>query len=102
MLSDYVTGKHSRAYAGAPGILSDENEVEILIICQVLAEMGFSSECILLYVDSVIQDYLAQQGKPNPFVNAGMLSCNRWPMDWHEENHSTFQESVLRQIIQLY
>ena len=67
-LSDHVTGKSSKAYAGAPRSLSDEDEAEIVITCQVLAEMSFPLN--VHYAGSVIIDYLAQQGKPNPFRNA--------------------------------
>ena len=83
-LSDHVIGNSSRAYAGAPGTLSNENEVEISTICQLLAEVGFSSECTTVhYDDSVIIDYLALQGKLNPFGNAEILSRDWWPKISH-------------------
>ena len=75
-LSDHVTGKSSRAYAGAPRSLSDEDEVEIVITCQVLAEMGFPLN--VYYVGNVIKDYLAQQGKSNPFGDTGIPGRDWW------------------------
>ncbi|XP_065891572.1 tigger transposable element-derived protein 2-like [Dysidea avara] len=75
-LSDHVTGKSSKAYAGAPRGLSDEDEVEIVITCQVLAEMGFPLN--VYYVGTVIKDYLEQQGKQNPFGDTGMPGRDWW------------------------
>jgi len=57
-LSDRVIRKSSRAYAGAPRSLIDKDEAEIVITCQVLAELGFPLS--VHYIGSVIRDYLAQ------------------------------------------
>ena len=42
MLTDHVAGKSTTQYGGIPKALSAAEEAEIVVTCQVLAEVGFS------------------------------------------------------------
>jgi len=75
-LSDHKTGKSTSRCAGAPTVLSHAEESEIVIGCQVLAEMGFPLD--KAYVSAIVGDYLKQQGKPNAFGESGLPGRNWW------------------------
>ena len=75
-LSDHVTGRSSKRYGGAPTVLSDIEEAEIVITCQTLAEMGFPLNKD--YVDVVVKGYLKQIGRPNPFGEDGIPGYSWW------------------------
>ena len=51
-LHDHLHGKSKGVGAGAPTVLSPCEEQEIVLSCQVLAEMGFGSgsDCCRLYI----------------------------------------------------
>ena len=75
-LSDHKTGKSTMRYGGAPTVLSHAEESEIVISCQVLAEMGFPLD--KAYVSAVVSDYLKQQGKHSPFGELGIPGRKWW------------------------
>ena len=75
-LSDHVTGKSTRRYGGVPKAFNPTEEAEIVITCQVLAELGFPLNKD--YVNAVIHEYLIQEGKPNPFGKSGIPGKDWW------------------------
>lgn len=75
-LSDHVTGKSTKRYGGVSKALSSTEENEIVITCQVLAELGFPMN--VDYVNAVVIDYLKQEGKPNPFGKSGVPGRDWW------------------------
>ena len=58
-LHDHVSGKSSKVGAGAPTVLSYCEEQEIILTCQVLAEMGFGITRELVTV--VLSDFIRER-----------------------------------------
>ena len=65
-LHDHVKGKSTKVGAGAPTVLSYEEEREIVMTCIVLGDMGFGLTKDL--VDTVIYMYLEENKIKNPFL----------------------------------
>ena len=65
-LHDHVRGKYTGIGAGGPTALKSKDEQEIVITCQVLAEMGFGMTKQL--VETVVTDYI-RENIPTPFTN---------------------------------
>ena len=66
-LHDHVKGKYAAIGAGAPTVLELKDEQEIVIACQVLAEMGFGMTKQL--VETVVADYIRENNISTPFTN---------------------------------
>ena len=66
-LHDHVSGKYKRIGSGGRTVLALQDEQEIVLSCQALAEMGFGITRSL--VETVIADYIREKSIPNPFVN---------------------------------
>ena len=66
-LHDHVKGKYKAIGAGGPTVLSLEDEQEIVITCQVLAEMGFGMSKQL--VETIVTDYIKENNINTPFTN---------------------------------
>ena len=74
-LYDHTKGRFCKIGAGAPTVLTEAEEKEVVVILQVLQEMGFGLTKQLTGV--VIQDYLKDQPhRPNPFC------CGLPGKDW--------------------
>ena len=85
-LYDHVRGKVAKIGPGAPTVLSEMEEKEIVISLQVLQEMGFGLTKELVGV--VIRDYLKDQPyRPNPFRD-GLPGRDWWQLflkRWHSQ-----------------
>ena len=66
-LHDHVSGKHLQTGAGAPTVLSPREEQEIVLTCQVLAEMGFGMTREL--VQAIVSDYVRENELQTSFVS---------------------------------
>ena len=75
-LSDHVHGKSTKRYGGPPTALSITEEAEVVVACQVLAELGFPMNSD--YVNAALRDYLVKEGKPHPFGKSGAPGRNWW------------------------
>ena len=65
---DRVKDFHPKTGAGTPTILTPQEEKEIVVILQVLQEIGFSLTKDLVGI--IIRDYLNDQPlRPNPFCD---------------------------------
>ena len=64
-LHDHVSGKHTAIGAGSPTVLAQKYEQEIVLTCQVLAEMGFGLTKQL--VERVVMEYIEENGIETPF-----------------------------------
>ena len=85
-LYDHIKERVIKIGAGAPTVLTKEEEKEIVITLQVLQEMGF--ELTKELVGIVICDYLNDQpGHPNPFSSGvpGEDWWQRFHKRWHSE-----------------
>ena len=70
-LSEHVRGVRSKRYGGGSTVLSKEEEREVVITCQVLADMGFP--LTKDYVEVVVRDYLrGQEGRGRAFGSSGV------------------------------
>ena len=82
-LYDHVRGKYQKRNAGHPTVLSAAEEKEIAYTCEILQTMAFPLSRDI--VSMVVQRYLAQVKRTNPFTNGipgeawwkGFL--RRWP-----------------------
>ena len=75
-LHDHVSSKHMQIGAGAPTVFSPREEQEIVLTCQVLAEVGFGMTREL--VEAVVSDYVRENNIDTPFVNG--IPGKDW---WH-------------------
>ena len=66
-LHNHVSGKYKRTGSGGRTVLALQDEQEIVLSCQALAEMGFGITRSL--VETVIADYIHEKSNPNCFVN---------------------------------
>jgi len=67
-IHDHVKGRVKKLGAGAPTVLSEEEEKGIVVSAQVLQEIGFGLTKELVRI--VIRGYLADlPDQPNPFLN---------------------------------
>ena len=66
-LHDHLKGKHAAIGAGGPTTLSLKDEQEIVVTCQVLAEMGFGITKEI--VETVVADYIRENNILTPFKN---------------------------------
>ena len=78
-----TSGMHGRIGSGAPTVLEHRDEQQIVITCQVLAEMGFGITRPL--VERVVAEYVRENGIANPFANGTpgkdwwQRFMRRWP-----------------------
>lgn len=75
-LSDHLCGVSSKRYGGGSTVLTRNEEREIVVTCQILAEMGF-----LLtkgYVEVVVRDYLKGQDRSSVFGSSGLPGRSWW------------------------
>ena len=56
-----------RIGSGAPTVPQQSDEQQIVLTCQVLADMGFGATRKLL--ETVVADYIRKNGIQTPFVN---------------------------------
>ena len=85
-LYDHIKERVTKVGAGAPTILTKEEEKELVVSLQVLQEMGFG--LIKELVGIVIRNYLNDQpGRPNPFSSGvpGQDWWQRFLKRWHSE-----------------
>ena len=76
-LSEHVRGVRSKRYGGGSTMLSQEEEREIVIMCQVLADMGFP--LCKEYVEVVVRDYLhGLEGRGRTFGVNGLPGRSWW------------------------
>lgn len=76
-LSEHIRGVRSKRYGGGSTVLSKEEEREIVLTCQVLAEMGFPLSKD--YVEVVVRDYLrGQEGRGRSFGVSGIPGRSWW------------------------
>ena len=64
-LHDHVSGKHTSIGSGGPTTLALKDEQEIVVTCQILAEMGFGLTRQI--VERVVRDYVQENGITTPF-----------------------------------
>ena len=85
-LYDHIRERVTKIGAGAPTILTKDEENEIVITLQVLQEIGFGLTKELVGI--IIRDYLNDQpGRPNPF-NYGVPGEDWWQQflkRWHSK-----------------
>ena len=82
-LYDHMHGKSKKRYGGRPTTLTDAEEKEIAIACQVLQQFGFPLTTDIVGV--IVSEYLTTCGRKNPFKDStpgydwwcGFL--RRWP-----------------------
>lgn len=75
-LSDHVRSVSSKRYGGGSTVLTLDEEREIVITCQVLAEMGFP--LTKAYVEVVVRDYLRSEGRSSVFGPSGLPGRSWW------------------------
>lgn len=75
-LSDHVRGVSSKRYGGCSTVLTLDEEREIVVTCQVLAEMGFP--LTRGYVEVVVRDYLQSEGRGSAFGSSGLPGRSWW------------------------
>ena len=75
-LSDHVKGVSSKRYGGCSTVLTREEEQEIVLTCQVLAEMGFP--LTTGYVEVVVRDYLKNNSRSSSFGPSGVPGRSWW------------------------
>ena len=77
-LYDHINGRVSKIGAGAPTVLTEGEEKEIVVTLQVLQEIGFGLTRELVGV--VVRDYLNDQPcRPNPFRD-GLPGKDWWQL----------------------
>ena len=59
-LHGQISGMRKRIGSGAPTVLQRSDEQEIVLTCQVLADMGFGATRKL--VETVVADYIRENG----------------------------------------
>lgn len=65
--NQFHVGKSMKRYGGRPTVLSQQEEEEIVITCQVLQEMGFGMTQEM--VANVIMEYIQDKGLQSTFAN---------------------------------
>ena len=75
-LSEHLRGVRSKRYGGGSTLLTSEEEREIVVTCQVLAEMGFP--LTKDYVEVVVRDYLQGQGRSTALGSSGIPGRSWW------------------------
>jgi len=82
-IKNHFVGKSEKRHGGKPTILTREEKEEIVIMCQVMQEIGFGITHEM--VRNVVMDYLKDKGRQNPFVNDRLGNdwwlgfMQRWP-----------------------
>ena len=56
--------------------MSATEESEVVVICQMLADLGFPMN--MDYVNGALCEYLVKKGKPNPFGKSGAPGRDWW------------------------
>lgn len=86
-------GVSNKRCRGASNVLTREEEREIVVTCQVLAEMGFP--LTKAYVEVMVRDCLISQGRVSVFSSAGIPGRPWWEgfyltgLHLWRENHNT-------------
>ena len=76
-LSEHVRGVRKKHYGGGSTILTRDEEHEIVLTWQILAEMGFP--LTKDYVEVVVRDYLSsQEGRSGAFGSTGLPGRSWW------------------------
>ena len=81
--NQFHVGKSNKRYGGRPTVLSQQEEEEIVITCQVLREMGFGMTREM--VANVIMEYIRDKGLQSPFAHGKpggdwwLGFMRRWP-----------------------
>ena len=76
-LSEHMRGVRKKRYGGGSTILTRDEEHEIVLTCQILAEMGFP--LTKDYVEVVVRDYLSsQEGRSGAFGSTGLPGRSWW------------------------
>ena len=70
-LSDHLCRVSSKRYGGCSTVLTSSEEQEIVVTCQILAEMGFP--LTKGYVEVIVRDYLS-----SAFGNSGLPGRSWW------------------------
>ena len=72
----YIHGVSSKRYGGASTVLTSEEEREIVLTCQILAEMGFP--LTKSNVEVVVRVYLINQDRGSTFGSRGIPGRSWW------------------------
>ena len=76
-LSEHVRGVRRKRYGGGSTILTRCEEREIVLTCQILAEMGFP--LTKDYVEVIVRDYLrSQEARSSAFGSSGLPGQSWW------------------------
>lgn len=75
-LSDHLWGVSHKRYGGSSTVLTTEEEREIVLTCQILADMGFP--LTKAYVEVVVKDYLKNQDRNSLFGPSGIPGRSWW------------------------
>ena len=71
-----MKGTSSKRYGVGPTVLTVDEEREIVVTCQVLAEMGFP--LTKAYIEVVVRDYLKNQDCTSLFGPSGVPGRSWW------------------------
>ena len=85
-----TSGMHKRVGSGAPTVLSHHDEQEMVLTCQVPAEMGFGVTRKL--VEVVVADYVQENNILTPFTDgkpAGGNVSRNGSQHYQNENRNT-------------